>query len=101
MNRTRSRFPVSCPQGMGNRETAANLLAENDLPSPKAIGQKTASGKQKSARSSHSDSKEPRPIAPPAPLLKIDRVYQAQAGALDALVDVLHLLLVDSPDAHS
>jgi len=35
--------------------------------------------------------------APKAPPLRIVRFFQPHAAALDALVDVLHLLLVDGP----
>ena len=41
----------------------------------------------------------PRPVAPPAALLKVDRVYQAETPALDELIDALHLLLVGSPES--
>jgi hypothetical protein len=97
MSRARPSFAVSCSQGMGNRETTANLLAENDLQSPNCIGQKTASGKRKSGGSSLSA--KPPSVGSLAPLLKVDRVFQPQAAALDALVDVLHLLLVDGPES--
>jgi len=96
MSRPRPSFPVSCSQGIGNRETAANLLAENDLQSPDGIGQQNASEKPKSGRSGLS-AKSPS-VGSPAPLLKVDRVFQPQAAALDALVDVLHLLLMDGPE---
>ena len=37
-------------------------------------------------------------IAPPAQLLRIDRVFQPQAAALNALVDMLYLLFVDGSE---
>jgi hypothetical protein len=102
MSLARLSFPVSGSQGIGDRETAANLLAENDLQSPNGIGQQTASQKPKSGPSGLS-AKHPS-AGPPAPLLKVVRVFQPQAAALDALAEVLHLLLVEgseSPNSHS
>ena len=43
--------------------------------------------------------REQQPPATSALGLKIDRVYQPRLDTLDALVDVLYLLLVDEPES--
>src|SRR5256885_913084 len=98
MTRARLSFPVSYSQGMGNREAATNALTDSGLQFPKGIGQKPASGKLKSGRSRIADSSRTTSRAD-APPLKIDRIYQPHTAALDDLVDVLHLLLVDGSEA--
>jgi len=45
--------------------------------------------------------KERQPAAPQAACLKIDRVYQPRADALDALVDVLYLVVVEGQESPS
>jgi hypothetical protein len=103
MSNFRPSFPVSGSQGMGNRETGANALANHDLESPRPLKPKRGRGKQKAGHASIWDSTG-RPTASPVPFLTIDRLYRPQSTAMEALEDVLQLLGVDaqeSPDPPS
>jgi hypothetical protein len=98
MNRAHMSFPVSSPEGTGNRETDTNALTDSDLQFPKGIGQRPASGKLKTRRYHVADSGRAASRTD-APSLTIGRLYQPQTAALDDLVDVLHELLTDSQES--
>jgi hypothetical protein len=98
MSNPRTSFPVSRSQGMGNREPCANALANHDLLSPGPLEPNRGFGKQKSDRASVWDATD-RPAASLVASLKIERLYQPQSTAMEALVDVLHLLLVNETES--
>jgi hypothetical protein len=98
MSRVRLSFPVSYSQEKGKRETGGKALTEKDLQFPKTVTQKALYGKLKSSRS-RVPSSNGAELRTGAPLLKIDRLYNARAAALDALVDVLRQLLVDGSES--
>jgi hypothetical protein len=93
MSNSRRSFPVSGSQGTGNRETGANALANHDLVSPGPVKPKSGRGKQRAGRAAVWDATG-RPTASSVPSLKVDGLYQPQSTDLEALVDVLQLLLV-------
>ena len=82
-------FPVSSPQGVGNRETAPEPLISSDLPFPGAIPNESSSGKLKSSASTQ------------VPLVDVQRHFQPEATALDQLIEALHRLLTDVPVTES
>ena len=89
MRRPRRGFPVSCSQGVGNRETTRDSLTLSDLGLPGAISRQTASGKQKS--------RAPNQV----PLVDVQRHFQPEDAALDQLVEALYRLLTDVPVTES
>jgi hypothetical protein len=98
MSQSRPSFPVSRPQGMGNRGTGANVLANHDLLSPGPLKSKRGCGKQKASRATVWDATDP-PTASSVASLKIERIYQPESTAMEALVDVLLLFLVGAPES--
>jgi hypothetical protein len=89
VRRRNGSFPVSRPQGVGNRETAAPLLISNDLPLPNAVCCQSASEKPISQASAQ------------IPLLVVQRQFQPDGAVVDELVDVLYTLLMEVPVAQS
>ena len=98
MSHSRSSFPVSRSQGMGNQETGANALANLDLLSPGPPKPKRGRGTQKAGRPIVRHATD-RPAASSVAALKIDRLYQPQSTAMEALVDVLLALLVGAQES--
>jgi hypothetical protein len=85
VRRRNSSFPVSRPQGVGNRETTAPSLISNHLPLPSAACDQSTSGKPISHASAQS------------PLVAVQRQFQPDDLALGELVEALYTLLTDAP----
>jgi hypothetical protein len=83
MRRRNSGFPVSRPQGVGNRETADDLLISGGLAFPSTVSTQAVAGKPISGASA------------PVPLVGVQRRFQPDEAALTELADALYALLVD------
>lgn len=77
-------FPISYTQGTGNQEINGISLISNDLEFPGAASEKGAIRKLKSGSAG-------------APQFEVRRCYQPADLPLDALADVLSLLLEENP----
>jgi hypothetical protein len=102
MSRAKRRFPVSRPQGMENRGTAANTLADGDLLFPQPISQNARPGRRSAARIAGTDAKGPKRPQPASLVspMKVERLYQPQSLCATNLEDILQELLVSDQESH-
>jgi hypothetical protein len=93
-------FPVSGPQGMGNREATCDPLSSKGLSVPDALGRKSAAGKPKSRSSAEYSDPGPTSdlVLQAAPLARVQRVYRSNATDVDALVEALYQFVMGTPD---